>query len=192
MIKDTTDLVILAAGHGARFPNGEPKCLKMCDGERIISRLVRCIPNFTPLIVCRSDWDKPKEYDAIFEDYGSLLHVENTQTQGQTMSWVLSYLGHGRDIVFVSADTFPLFIRPIQLPAVPNTALFDPLAWVTILRLTSTQATENMMANAMNKMDYITRNMVPTILAYHPWANINTPEDIAATEVMLHKMRRED
>lgn len=189
-IEDKMDLVILAAGKQNRFPDSEPKCFKEVDGEPILGRLIRCLPNYVPLIVCRSDLDQ--EYIDRLDDHGSLLKVSKTETQGQTMSWVLSYLPKGRHVCFVSADTFPLIERPLPLPPRPDTALFDPYAWITILTVENTQIAENRMATSLNKLDYIQQNWVPTILVSHPWRNINSPDNIAATEILLHKLRKDD
>ena len=188
-IEDKMDLVILAAGKHDRFPGPEPKCLRIVDGDPILERLLKCVPNYTPLIVCRSDLET--EYADRLEGYGHVLKVSKTETQGQTMSWVLSYLPKGRHVCFVSADTFPMIERPIPLPPWPDAAIFDPYAWITILTVTNTQIAENQMATCLNKLDYMQQNWTPAILVSHPWRNINSPDNVAAAEVVLHKLRGE-
>ena len=183
------DIVLLAAGTHTRFPGPEPKCLKMIDGEPLIARLVKCIPNYTPLIVCRNDLEE--EYEDRLGEYGTLLRINDPGTQGETMSWVLSFLQRGRTVIFVSADTFPLVTRPIPLPTKAGSAIFDPAAWVTTLAVTNCQSVKNQMSSALNKLDYMAQSWTPTVIAYHPWANINSPEDIASAEAMLQKLRGE-
>jgi len=190
MIEDMTDIVLLAAGRHSRFPGPEPKCLKEVDGEPIIARLKRCIPNYTPLIACRDDLED--EYISRLGNYGTLLQINNPDSQGHTMSWVLSYLQKGRVVVFISADTFPLITRPIPLPTKAGSAIFDPAAWVTILAVSNTQSVKNQMSSVVSKLDYMAQSWTSTVITYHPWTSINRPEDIATAETLLQKIREKN